>query len=260
VFKQQADADFDMILTNVSDINQKNIREAKKKRAARLAYRAFEQARALDPKVKLDQFEIKTRSISAQDLVFRIMTWEHIPLAPAKPSKKPPESILFEDADDTEEQEIVKPKHVKVNFPPFQHFKLDAENQPICVGKSHWQGDLDSGFYSRDHGSMTPKLARMFMMLCDRYAMRGNWRGYTYNDEMRGQALLQLSQVGLQFDESKSENPFSYYTATVTNSFTRVLNTEKRNQNIRDDILEIHGLNPSYTRQGEWRSGSDDHD
>jgi hypothetical protein len=53
----------------------------------------------------------------------------------------------------------------------------------------------------------------------------------------------------LQFDESKSQNPFAYYTAAITNSFTRVLNIEKKNQNIRDDILEQNGLNPSWTRQ-----------
>ena len=40
-----------------------------------------------------------------------------------------------------------------------------------------------------------------------------------------------------------------YYTAAVTNSFTRVLNIEKKNQNIRDDILQDNGLNPSFTRQ-----------
>jgi hypothetical protein len=101
----------------------------------------------------------------------------------------------------------------------------------------------------------------MFMKLCERYATRSNWRGYTYNDEMRSQALLQLSQIGLQFDESKSQNPFAYYTAAITNSFTRVLNIEKRNQNLRDDILEMNGLNPSYTRQGmsggSWGGGSD---
>ncbi len=81
-----------------------------------------------------------------------------------------------------------------------------------------------------------------------------NWRGYTYNEEMRGQALLQLSQIGLQFDESKSQNPFAYYTAAITNSFTRILNLEKKNQNIRDDILEINGLNPSWTRQNAGKS------
>jgi hypothetical protein len=66
---------------------------------------------------------------------------------------------------------------------------------------------------------------------------------------MRGQALVQLSQIGLQFDESKSDNPFAYYTAAVNNSFTRVLNVEKRNQTIRDDILIEQGHLPSYGRQ-----------
>jgi hypothetical protein len=30
----------------------------------------------------------------------------------------------------------------------------------------------------------------------------------------------------------------------------RVINIEKRNQNIRDDILEMNGMNPSYSRTG----------
>ena len=70
---------------------------------------------------------------------------------------------------------------------------------------------------------------------------------------MRLQALLQLSQVGLKFDESRSEipNPFAYYTQTITNSFMRILNIEKKNQNIRDDLLIMNGAAPSYTRQTE---------
>ena len=89
------------------------------------------------------------------------------------------------------------------------------------------------------------------MKLIERYAQRSNWRYYTYNDEMQGTALLNMSQMCLKFDESKSQNPFAYYTAVITNSFTRVLNTEKKGQKVRDDILEANGLNPSYTRQIE---------
>lgn len=73
--------------------------------------------------------------------------------------------------------------------------------------------------------------------------------GNTYNDEMQCQALLQLSYVGLKFDESKSQNPFAYYTTAVKNAFTRIVNLEKKNQNLRDDILEMNGLNPSWSRQ-----------
>jgi hypothetical protein len=74
---------------------------------------------------------------------------------------------------------------------------------------------------------------------------------------MRGQAILQLTQIGLQFDESKSNNPFAYFTAAVTNSFVRIINIEKRNQVIRDDLLEMNGMNPSYSRtvSGEHAAG-----
>ena len=89
----------------------------------------------------------------------------------------------------------------------------------------------------------------MYLKLVDRYSQRSNWRGYTYVDEMREQALLQLAMIGLQFNEAKSDNPFAYYTAAITNSFTRVLNIEKKNQNIRDDILIDSGHLPSYGRQ-----------
>ena len=119
------------------------------------------------------------------------------------------------------------------------------------MGRSHWKGGLENGYFSTDHGKINNKLAFMYLKLVERYSTRSNWRGYTYVDEMRGQALMQLSQIGLQFDESKGANPFAYYTAAITNSFTRVLNIEKKNQNIRDDILQDSGVMPSFTRQLE---------
>lgn len=230
------DSQYDIILPSLSKINRNTIAQAKKNRADRLTKEAWENALKLDPKVKQEQFRVDYKKIEKIELVFRIMTFDHIPLAPGR--KKTPK--------------IKSDHHVKINFPPFQHYRLDENDQPYCVGKSHWVGGMQNGYYSREQGKITNELARMFMKLCERYGTRGNWRGYTYNDEMRSQALLQLSQVGLQFDESKSSNPFAYYTATITNSFTRILNIEKKNQNIRDDILEMNNMNPSYTRQNDW--------
>jgi hypothetical protein len=254
-FLTPEDAHYDIILPDIDKINKKNIAEGRKLRAERLGRAAYDAAQATSSvKLKLDDFAVKPSKILTTDIVFRVTTWEHIPTDTTK-SKKTKVTVINDDENivteyDDQAAELKSSKFMKVNFPPFQHYKIDENGVPYCVGKSHWQGDLTNGKFNRDHGTMTRTLAHMFMKLCERYATRSNWRGYTYNDEMRSQALLQLSQIGLQFDESKSQNPFAYYTAAITNSFTRVLNIEKRNQNLRDDILEMNGLTPSYTRQG----------
>jgi hypothetical protein len=241
------DHQYDIILPSLSKINQRTIAEARRNRADRIKKETGE--------------AVNEKKIPHTDLVFRITTWEHIPMAPKKQTKAQAKKAKMEELlelDDVQESDgledivdvpVLDTAHVRLNFPPFWHYRLDEEKQPFVVGKSHWRGSLDGGEFCREHGKMTPKLAHMFIKLCERYATRSNWRGYTYNEEMRGQALLQLSQIGLQFDESKSQNPFAYYTAAITNSFTRVLNIEKKMQNIRDDILEMNGLNPSWTRQ-----------
>jgi len=241
------DHQYDIILPSTDRINQRTIVEARKSRADRIKRETGE---------VIDQ-----KKIPNTDLVFRITAWDHIPKAPKKITKAEAKKRRLEeilDLDDAQEDDplaglidepVLDMNHVRLNFPPFEHYRIDENKTPFIVGRSHWRGDLATGEFCREHGTMTRKLATMFMKLCERYATRSNWRGYTYNEEMRGQALLQLSQIGLQFDESKSQNPFAYYTAAITNSFTRILNIEKKNQNIRDDILEINGLNPSWTRQ-----------
>jgi hypothetical protein len=229
---------YDIILLDIDKINIRTIAEAKRNKAKRLTLADFEARKLAGEKVKQAECEVDYKKITKEELIFRIMTFDHIPEEPGR--KKNPKTIA-----DTK---------VKLNFPPFVHYKFNDDGELVLVGKSHWEGGMENGNFSMRHAKATDELARMWIKLCERYATRGNVRGYTYNDEMRGQAILQLSQIGLQFDESKSNNPFAYYTAAVTNSFVRVINLEKRNQNIRDDILEMNDMNPSYTRQhnAEW--------
>ena len=226
-------SDYDIIVLNVDELNIRTVAQAKRNHADRLARKAHIEAVKTDQTVKLADFAINWKKITKESLIFRVMTFDHIPLEPGR--KKNPKTVADH--------------HTHCNFPPFQHFRFDENSELKCVGKSHWKEGMKNGVFSKTHGAMTNELAKMYMKLVERYGTRGNWRGYTYNDEMQASALLQLSQIGLQFDESKSQNPFAYYTAAITNSFTRVLNLEKKGQNIRDDILEQHGLNPSYTRQ-----------
>jgi hypothetical protein len=237
---------YDLIVDSALDITADAVAEAKQNRASRLqkiAHAAevirWEQGlTGKKTKPRGVDFAVDVDTIATEEVVIRVMTFDHVP--DEKRKNKP---------------KTIADLHSKCNFPPFKHYAI-IDKKWEEVSRSHWEGGKDNGHFSVDHGITTANLARMYIKLCERYSMRGNWRGYTYVDEMRGQALLQLSQIGLQFNEFKSQNPFAYYTAAINNSFTRVLNLEKRSQNIRDDLLEKAGLNPSHTRSfnAEWEA------
>jgi hypothetical protein len=217
-FVEPGYSNYDAIVTDVKDITETFANSV-------LAAKANQRRR--------DANEI--RKTSVDQLVFRVMTFEHIPLCSDK--KRRSRAASGEG-------------RLRTNFPPFKHYVL-RESEVVEVGRSHWKGDLETGEFSLDHGKINNRLAYYFMLLVERYSRRANWRGYTYIDEMRGSALAQLSQVGLTFDESKGDNPFAYYTQVMKSSFTRVFNVEKKVQNIRDDMLVMAGAAPSYTRQIE---------
>ena len=199
-------------------------RQNKAKRLQKLAWDAND-----DKKKKQVDFEIDPNSFTEDEIVFRIMGFDHIPDEPGR--KANPKTVADH--------------KVKLPFPAFTHYTY-VDGKLNEVGISHYNKDKE---FDLTAGKITAILATMYIKLVERYSQRSNWRGYTYIDEMRGQALLQLAQIGLQFNEDKSDNPFAYYTTVVNNSFTRVLNIEKKNQGIRDDLLEKAGQAPSWTRQ-----------
>ena len=239
---------FDCIVRDLKEITDEKIDEARQNYADRAKK---EKIAVIDP-----------ATVLKSSLIFRLVCWDHIPeVAPKEPKTKSKKVEVVELIDiDIEEIAPIEqlPTYAKVNFPPFQHWKFDDQDQLTCVGKSHWKGDLVTGEFCMDHGNITNNLAVMFIKLTDRYGTRANWRNYTYNDEMRCQALLHLSAIALKFDESRSSNPFAYFTQILKNSFLRVLSVEKKHQTIRDDILEMNHYTPSFTRQGEWGGGHDD--
>lgn len=185
--------------------------------------------------------EIKKRKKDApgpetvDDLVFRVMTYEHVPLCDDKKKRSR-----------TKEGE----GHLRVNFPPFKHY-IYRDGDLVEVGRSHWKGNFEEGVFHPDKGQVTERLAKMYLTLAHNYSMKSNWRGYSYRDEMRDNAIDQLFRMGLLFNEAKGDNPFAFYTTLMRNCFIRVAIGEKRHQSLRDDLLIACGSAPSYTRQVE---------
>jgi len=106
---------------------------------------------------------------------------------------------------------------------------------------------------------LTKELVNMLMLLVNKYSQRYNWRGYSYIDDMKSEALVSLCQSALKFDPAKSQNPFGYYTQIITRCFLTYLDKEKNQSMIRDELIEMSGtdLKPSNRRQLEEDSSHD---
>lgn len=148
------------------------------------------------------------------DIVIKVITYRHIP---------------FDNSNN-------KKRISALNFIPFKHFAL-VDGTIREVVRSHWSGDLKSGYFDPMKGKITDNLARMLMKLVDRYYTRSNVRGYSYIEDMKSKSLLQLVENSLKFDERKSENPFSYLSNIIGNSMKFTLNMEKKYANLKNDLL-----------------------
>ena len=80
--------------------------------------------------------------------------------------------------------------------------------------------------------------------------------GNSYVEDMQAYAMMSLVKTWKSFDPKKSQNPFAFFTQCVKNSFIQYLNAEKKQRNIRDELMVDQGLTPSYTYQIEHSSMS----
>ena len=223
--------DFDIIVNDINDITLDLQKVAHDKRVKRLnteKIRAVQKETNCTPKQALEVInDLYTLDVvDINDVVFRVMTNEHIPEADSG-------------------------KKTKVNFKPFKHYIMADNGSLIEVARSHWKGSLEYGEFNTTKGHITNELGRMFLVLTAKIATRSNYRGYTFIDEMQSDACYWLTKNALSFNEARETtqlNPFAYYTTVVNNVFKAVLNVEKLNRNIRDDLLEVNGFDPSNSR------------
>jgi hypothetical protein len=193
-YDDAAHSRYDVIVKDLKKITKKRIDELRRKKQADLQLAAKKEQIAKG--IKNPKINIPLNSIKEDSIVFRVMTYQHIPLNPEKEGKA----------------KTLSEQHLRCNFPPFQHY-IRKNGELVCVLKSHWKGGLKNGEFSKDHGKMTNNLAMMFMKLVDRYGHRGNWRGYCVDTET--EALTDRGWLGIN-EISETDKIMSYSNGKMT--------------------------------------------
>lgn len=109
-------------------------------------------------------------------------------------------------------------------------------------------------------GVLSNKLAKYLYMIAEKYSYHPSFAGYSFREDMVASAVANLCANWFKFDPEVSNQPFSFYTTAVYRSFLQYLSDEKKQRNIRDELLVEFGANPSFSYQERSRPGmsSDD--
>ena len=106
---------------------------------------------------------------------------------------------------------------------------------------------------SNEQDRMTHELAKMFMLLVERYASKIRFRvTESFKEDMKGFAITTLMKVWKGFNAEKSNNPFAYFTQCAKHAFYQFQNQEKKQKDIKNELLIAINMSPSYAYLADY--------
>ena len=84
-------------------------------------------------------------------------------------------------------------------------------------------------------------IGECFLKIATHLSYRPNFINYMYREDMIGDGIENCIQYIHNFNPDKSSNPFAYFTQIVYYAYLRRIAKEKRQQSIREKILERKG-------------------
>jgi DNA-directed RNA polymerase specialized sigma subunit len=89
-----------------------------------------------------------------------------------------------------------------------------------------------------DAGVMSENLGCILLDIANNLSNKGSFAGYTWKDDMVGEAILTCMKYLKNFDINKSTNAFSYITQIMRNSFINYIKIQNRHGEIKNSLYE----------------------
>lgn len=95
---------------------------------------------------------------------------------------------------------------------------------------------------SEPHPPLPDFVGECFIKIATNLSRKSNFVSYTFKDEMIGDAIENCLMYFRNFDETKSNNPFAYFTQIVRNAFIRRIDKEKKELYVKYKSTELLGI------------------
>jgi hypothetical protein len=127
------------------------------------------------------------------------------------------------------------------------HYVSNAEFLKVFI---EWKERRDKAVEAEEEIPIMPDyLGMCIMKIATRLAYKGNFIGYSYRDEMVGDAIENCSRMLHKFNPDKSSNIFSYTTQICFNAFLRRIASEKKQSYIKGKMIEEMPLDELFDIQ-----------
>ena len=99
---------------------------------------------------------------------------------------------------------------------------------------------------AKQTGAETPAIpnyiGECFMKIAEGLSHKPNFINYTYRDEMISDGIENCLMYFTNFDETKSKNPFAYFTQIIYYAFLRRIQKEKKQLYVKYKATEMIGI------------------
>lgn len=85
-------------------------------------------------------------------------------------------------------------------------------------------------------------IGECILVMANRLAQRGNFYGYTYKEDMVGDAIESCLRYLHNFNPTKSTNAFAYITQIIYNAFVRRIQKERRVTFTKAKLIKEHAI------------------
>lgn len=97
-------------------------------------------------------------------------------------------------------------------------------------------------------------IGECFLKIANGLSYKPNFVNYTYKDEMVSDGIENCLQYLYNFDPSKSNNPFAYFTQIIYYAFIRRIQKEKKQTHIKHKMIEKEAYRTHETLPGDTNS------
>lgn len=113
--------------------------------------------------------------------------------------------------------------------------------------KKKWSQDGKKGY-----PPLTEKIGEAILTIAEKYASKKSFYHLPYRDEMVSEAIIACVTYVNRFDPQKSNNPFSYITMIVHNAFLQYIFKEKRQYDIKNEVIRRTSLELAFAGFNEF--------